>query len=76
MTIDLATVNSVVYWLSLAQKPIGNSEEIAMITLDKNKYVYGIIWNGSGFGDNQLLHTDAQAETTECMGLALSLIHI
>lgn len=40
-------------WIEMARNPLTNSNEIAMISLDSNSDVYGMIWTGTGW-DNML----------------------
>lgn len=37
-------------WIELRQNPLMTSNDIAMITLDSNSDVYGMMWNGSSWG--------------------------
>ncbi len=38
-------------WIELRQNPLITSDDIAMITLDANSDVYGMLWNGSAWGN-------------------------
>lgn len=55
-TVDIGTTG-VVYWIKLASKP--SSNEIALITLDVSRGVYGMIWNGASWGNGLLLENNA-----------------
>jgi hypothetical protein len=57
----------VVYWIRLASKP--NSNEITMITLDANRGVYSMIWNGTDWGNGLILESAASIATRECIGV-------
>jgi len=61
-TVDIGTTG-VVYWVKLASKPLSN--EIALITLDANSDVYGMIWNGASWGNGQLLENNAAIAAEE-----------
>jgi len=61
-TIDIGTTG-VVYWIKLASK--SSSNEIAMITLDANRDVYGMIWSGASWGNGQPLEDNAAIATEE-----------
>jgi len=65
----IATPPLVVNWIALAQKPTSGSNEIALIALDQNKVVHGLIWNGSQFSEHIVLG-NAQSATTECIAVA------
>jgi len=53
----------VVYWIKLASNP--SSNEIALITLDANSDVYGMIWNGSSWANGLLLENNAATSLEE-----------
>ncbi len=61
-TIDIATTG-VIYWAKLASKPTSN--EIALITLDANNDVFGMIWNGNIWSNGLLLEDTAAISTEE-----------
>ena len=46
-TISTPPTTGIVRWIDIAQNPISTSNEIAMIMIDANVNVYGMIWNGS-----------------------------
>jgi len=50
-TITTPPTTGVVRWVELAQNPGSSSNEIAMIMLDANIDVYGMVWNGSSWGN-------------------------
>jgi hypothetical protein len=58
-----------VNWVRLAASP--GSNEIAMVVLKDNAYVYGAIWDGAtnSWGDQQTLETSASATTTEAVAV-------
>ncbi len=41
----------IVQWIELAQNPVGTSNEIALIMLDANIDVYGMVWDGNSWGN-------------------------
>jgi len=42
-----------IYWVVLASKP--DSDEILMLTLDSNAYIFAQVWNGTGWGNRTQL---------------------
>jgi len=64
--INIATTG-VVYWIKLASKPLSN--EVAMVTMDENSDVYGIIWNDSSWGNGLLLENAAAIASEEDIAL-------
>lgn len=48
-TIADPPTTGVVNWLELRQNPLSSSDEIAMIMLDANADVYGMVWTGSAW---------------------------
>jgi len=65
-TADIATTGTV-YWIKLGSKP--SSNEIALITLDANSDVYGMVWNGASWGNGLLLENNAATATEEDMAV-------
>jgi hypothetical protein len=61
-TINVATTG-VIYWIELASKPLSN--EVALMTLDANLDVYGMIWNGAIWSNGLLLENTAAIATEE-----------
>jgi hypothetical protein len=61
-TVNIGTIG-IVYWIKLASK--SSSDEIALITLDANSDVYGMIWNGASWGNGLLLENNAAIATEE-----------
>jgi len=61
-TINIATTG-VIYWIKLASKTLSN--EIALMTLDANSGVFGMIWNGSTWSNGLLLENTAAGATEE-----------
>jgi len=45
-TIGIPTTGAL-YWVELESNPFNNSNEIALMTLDANADIYGMIWNGT-----------------------------
>lgn len=50
-TVTTPPTTGVVKWLEIVQNPISSSNEIAMIMLDANADVYGMVWNGTSWGN-------------------------
>jgi archaellum component FlaF (FlaF/FlaG flagellin family) len=67
--IDINTAG-VVYWIKLASKP--NSDEVAMTTLDANRGVYGMTWNGTAWSNGLVLESAASIATRECVAVEYS----
>jgi hypothetical protein len=67
--IDINTAG-VVYWIKLASKP--NSDEVAMTTLDANRGVYGMTWNGAAWSNGLVLESAASIATRECVAVEYS----
>ncbi len=44
-------LTGVVSWVDMTAKPISASNEIALITIDSNSDVYGMVWNGSAWSN-------------------------
>lgn len=65
-TIDVATTGTV-YWVKLASKP--KSNEIALILLDSNRQVYGIVWNGTSWQNGMVLEDSASTAAYECIAV-------
>jgi hypothetical protein len=61
------TTTGVVYWIKLASKP--GADEIAMMTLDANRGVYGMIWNGTTWSNGLVLESSASTATRECIAV-------
>lgn len=71
--LDLAGTgtNTRIFWIAMAQKPISESNEIALAAMDGNfTDVYGLIWNGSSWGNEQQLDTDGAIATEESLAVA------
>lgn len=49
-TITTPPTTGAVNWIELDQSPVSSSNDIAMIMLDANSDVYGMLWNGSSWG--------------------------
>jgi hypothetical protein len=60
--VDIGTT-AVIYWIKLASKP--SSNEIALITLDANSDVYGMIWDDASWGSGLLLENNAAMSAEE-----------
>lgn len=50
-TITTPPTTAIVRWVDMTQNPISTSNEIAMIMMDNNVDVYGMAWNGTGWGN-------------------------
>ena len=61
-TVGIATTG-VIYWIKLASKPL--SDEVALVTLNANNDVYGMIWNGTTWSNGLPLETTAAISTEE-----------
>ena len=72
-TITAVPTASIIRWIDLAQNPISTSNEIAMITIDQNADVYGMVWNGSGWGNMGVASTwDTTASNALRKGIAVA----
>lgn len=64
-TITAPPTTGVVRWIEMAASPISTSNDIAMIMLDTNLDVYGMLWNGTSWDDMGVTSTwDTTAGTT------------
>jgi len=65
-TIDIPTTG-VIYWVKLTSSPISN--QIALMTLDANADIAGIIWDGNNWGNAKTLTTTGSTATRECFAV-------
>lgn len=47
IVITAPPTTAIVRWIELAQNPLSTSNDVAMIMMDNNRGVYGMIWNGA-----------------------------
>ena len=47
LTVSTPPTTAVIKWIEMTQNPVGTSNEIALILLDDNIDVYGMVWTGS-----------------------------
>lgn len=50
-TITTPPTTAIVRWMDMTQNPLSASNDIAMIMMDNNIDVYGMVWNGSSWGN-------------------------
>lgn len=50
-TVTAPPTTGIVRWIEMAQNPVSSSNEIALIMLDANIGIYGMVWNGSTWGN-------------------------
>lgn len=48
-TITLPPTTGIVRWIETAPNPISTSNELALVMLDANSDVYGLVWNGTSW---------------------------
>lgn len=49
-TVTAPPTTGAINWMELRQNPLAASNDVAMIMLDANSDVYGMLWNGSSWG--------------------------
>lgn len=54
--------------LRLVPKP--GSDRIILLSLDDNEDIVGMVWDGSAWGGKQVLESNAQTKSEECMDVA------
>ncbi len=60
-----------IYWIAMAQNPTTDSNELTLIAIDgSNGDVYGLIWNGTAWGNEQQLETNVAITTEESIAVA------
>ncbi|MEM2875166.1 MAG: PGF-pre-PGF domain-containing protein, partial [Candidatus Hadarchaeales archaeon] len=62
-----------IYWVEMAPNPRDNSSEIALVYLDSNSDIYGMVWNGSSWGNmgvTSAWETSAASATKKCVDVA------
>lgn len=66
VTVTGSPTTGVIKWLELTQNPVSTSNEIAMIMLDANIDIYGMVWSGSAWSNmGDATVWDATASTAD-----------
>jgi len=51
ITVTTPPTTGIVRWIEMAQNPVSSSNQIAFIMIDANIDVYGMVWDGSNWGN-------------------------